>query len=153
MCDATHLKSFGLEITALNKVRRCIVYTLNDIIIFFYRWFYDVLCVMLSFLILVYPPVGSSRAYMSVSLSGCSRRFLAIIRAARNFAQRMWPQATGSNPLSGSIICPSVRSSAGFFAIFVFVLISSLGVQHVAMHLYPYLGLFHNPRGSTFVCV
>ena len=31
----------------------------------------------------------------------------------RNCAQRMWPQATGSNPPSGSIICPSIRSSTG----------------------------------------
>ena len=29
-------------------------------------------------------------------------------RVARNCAQRMRPQGTGSNPLSGSIICPSV---------------------------------------------
>ena len=44
----------------------------------------------------------------------------------RNCAQGMGPQATGSNPLSGSIICPS---SAGLFDILVFVLFSSVGVQ------------------------
>ena len=38
----------------------------------------------------------------------------------------MRPQTTCSNPLSGSITC---LSSAGLFAIFVFVLISSVGVQ------------------------
>ena len=48
--------------------------------------------------------------------------------------QGMWPQAMGSNPLSGSIIylsvCPSVRLVVrGPFAVFVFVLISSVGVQ------------------------
>ena len=48
---------------------------------------------------------------LSVSLYGCPHQFLAIIHAARNCAQRMRPQATGSNSLSGSIICPSVRAS------------------------------------------
>ena len=48
---------------------------------------------------------------LSVSLSGRPCRFLAIICADRNFAQGMQPQATGSNPLSGSIIFPSVRQS------------------------------------------
>ena len=48
---------------------------------------------------------------LSVSLSGCTRRFLAIIRAARNYTQRMQPQATGSNTPSGSIVCLYVRLS------------------------------------------
>ena len=75
-------------------------------------------------------PVGSSWAYMSVSLSGRPRRFLEIICVARNCAQRMRPQATSSNPLSDSIICPSVRPVVrGPFAVFVFVFISSVGVQ------------------------
>ena len=56
--------------------------------------------------------VQSSLSFcLLVSLSGRTRLFLAIIHAAHNCAQRMWPQATGSNPLSGSIICPSVRPS------------------------------------------
>ena len=70
-------------------------------------------------------PMGSSQAYMSVSMSLCLSVslsghlcfILVIICASHNFVQRMQPQATGSNPLSGSIICPfvcpSVRSSAG----------------------------------------
>ena len=49
--------------------------------------------------------------YLSVSLYGHPRQFLAIICAARNFMQSMRPQATGSNPLSGSIICLSVYLS------------------------------------------
>ena len=92
--------------------------------------------------------MGSSQAYMSARLSVClsvclslclsvslynrPRRFLAIIRAACNCAQRMRPQATGSNPLSGSIICPSVRLSGRmrqFCNFGIFVLISSVGVQ------------------------
>ena len=48
---------------------------------------------------------------ISVSLSGCPHHFLVIICTARNCAQRMWPNATGSNTLGGSIICPSVRPS------------------------------------------
>ena len=46
---------------------------------------------------------------MSVSMSGHPRQFLAIIIAAHNCAQRMRPQATGSNSLSGIITCPSVH--------------------------------------------
>ena len=42
MCDATHKKSFGSELTAINEVRMRIVYMTYDIIIFFYRWLYDV---------------------------------------------------------------------------------------------------------------
>ena len=52
-----------------------------------------------------------------ISLSGCPHRFLVIICATHNCEQRMRPQATGSNPLSGIImsflvcmrICQSVR--------------------------------------------
>ena len=82
---------------------------------------------------LIYPltgvrstPVWSSRSYISVSVSiylaGCPRKFLEIIRAARNCVQRMRLQSMVSNPLSGSIICPSVhmsvRSSAGLLHFF-----------------------------------
>ena len=80
-------------------------------------------------------PVGFSRDYiyvrlslylsvslylcLSVSLSLClsaslydhTCRYLSIISSASNYAQRMRPQATGSNTLSGSIIFPSVRPS------------------------------------------
>ena len=42
----------------------------------------------------------------------------------------MRPQATGLNPLSGSILCESARSVVrGPFGIFVFVLVSIVGVQ------------------------
>ena len=44
---------------------------------------------------------------ISVSLSGRLPHLLVIIHSSRNCAQRMRPQATGSNHLSGSIICPS----------------------------------------------
>ena len=57
--------------------------------------------------------MGSSRSYISfcisVSPSVRPRCFLAIICATHNFTQRMRMQVTGSNPLSYSIICPSVR--------------------------------------------
>ena len=49
---------------------------------------------------------------LSISLSGCPRRFLENISMARHCAQRMQPQAMGSNTLSGSIICISVRPSS-----------------------------------------
>ena len=66
--------------------------------------------------------MGSSRAYMYVCLSLRISIFVSICpvvrvtfcrskRAAHNYVQRMWPQAMGSNPLSGSIICPSVHPS------------------------------------------
>ena len=92
---------------------------------------------------------------ISVSLSLClvvCVTFWWSKRAEHNCAQCMWPQATGSNPPSGSIIFPSVCWSGrlrdifqflylyirpsihlfdlGPFAIFVLVLISSIGVQH-----------------------
>ena len=77
---------------------------------------------------------------MSLCPHGRPRRFLVIIFDARNCAQYMRPQSMGSNILSGSLICPFIRppilSSKGLFAIFVFLLISSLGVQRVVMHLY-----------------
>ena len=72
--------------------------------------------------------------YISVSLSGHPRRFLAIIHVACNCAQRIRLQAMGSNPLSGSIICPSVRTPVhpvvrGPFSVIVFVFISCVGFQ------------------------
>ena len=55
--------------------------------------------------------------------------------ADHNLAQSMRLQATGSNYLSGSIICLSVRPVVcGNVLIFLFVLISSVG-SSVAMHL------------------
>ena len=71
---------------------------------------------------------------LPVSLTVRPGPFLEIIRVARNCAHSMRLQTMGSNPLSGSIICPFVCPSIcpvvrGPFAIFVFVLISRLGVQ------------------------
>ena len=68
--------------------------------------------------------VGFSQAfvvvYISVYLSLCLSLCLFVCdffcrsnRAARNCAQLMWMQDTGSNTLSGSIMFPSVWSSAG----------------------------------------
>ena len=59
-------------------------------------------------------------------------------RTAHNCAQRLLPQATWSNPLSCSIICPSVGLSVHpwIFCDFIFVLCSVLwGGGSVAMHL------------------
>ena len=45
----------------------------------------------------------------------------------------------GSNPLSGSIICPSVHPYGrlwDFLLFFIFLLTFSVGVQRVAMHLF-----------------
>ena len=61
--------------------------------------------------------------YLSVSLSvGSSASIFGKICVDRNCAQRMRPQATGSNSLSGSKIClsvcPTVRSSAGLLLFF-----------------------------------
>ena len=73
---------------------------------------------------------------ISVSVSGCPCQLLVIIRAARNCAQGMWPQAMGLNPLSVSKICPSAHSSIfpygrpWDFCDFLFVFISSVGVQN-----------------------
>ena len=56
----------------------------------------------------------------SVSLSGCPRWFLAIICASCNCVQRIRPQSTRSNPLSGSVIYPSIHLSGRLRAFFGF---------------------------------
>ena len=70
---------------------------------------------------------------LSVSLYLCTVAcvtFWRSNRAARNCVQRMRPQATGSNPLSVSIICPSVRPVAReTFAFYLFIFLSSVGVH------------------------
>ena len=66
-------------------------------------------------------PVGSSQAYMSACLSVYLSFSLSLCpvfrvsfwrskRAAHKCAQRMRMQATGTNPLSGSIIFPYIRT-------------------------------------------
>ena len=62
----------------------------------------------LSFCLSIYPYISVS---LFISLSGRPRYFLANIRTDRNCEQRMRPQATWSNPLSGSIIYPYVSLS------------------------------------------
>ena len=49
-----HHKSFGLGLTSVNEVHVHMVSIIDGIIIFFYLWFYDILCVMLRLLFLVY---------------------------------------------------------------------------------------------------
>ena len=60
-------------------------------------------------------PVGFIWDYISVYriafLSSCLHHFLAISCATQNWVQRIWPQVTESNPLSGSIICTSIYQS------------------------------------------
>ena len=91
-------------------------------------------------------------------------------RASRNCVWRMQLQATGSNPLSGSIICPSirpsvrrsVRSSTGlsrFWYLYPFpVWGSSVAVHllltepwHIHMHQYPHTGVQSTPLWSSQV--
>ena len=38
MYNATHSKSFGMRLTAINEVHRIINDKLDDIIVFIYRW-------------------------------------------------------------------------------------------------------------------
>ena len=64
-------------------------------------------CVSVSLFVFIY-----------VSLSSHMCRFLVIICAACNCVQRIWPQVTGSNPMSGGMICLSVRLSSGLLLFF-----------------------------------
>ena len=113
-------------------------------------------------------PVGSSQVYVSVYLSLCLSLCL-VVRVAfwrsehvdHNCVQRIQSRDTGSNPLSGSIICPPVRLIVcGNFEIFVFLLVSVWG-SSAAIYLSPYWGP-KNPSGvhlrwcvsfSVFLCV
>ena len=92
------------------------------------------------------------RLYLCVSssLSGHPRCFLEIIHAAHNCAQSMWSQAMGSNTLSGSIICPSVRPSvrpSGYpraffnFCICIYFLCGDPTLQCI----YPHTGVRRTP--------
>ena len=91
--------------------------------------------------------VGSVQAYISLCLSVLPRWFLAIICAARNFVQSMRLHTTGSNPLSDSIICPSVNPPSNLqdFSLKL-ALISSVGVQRVAMHIFDHRDLIVGPN-------
>ena len=71
ICDVTHNKLYSLVITSTNKVCKCIVYILVNIIIFLYRWFYDILCVVLSFQILRNSPYpGLLQVFLQSSILG-----------------------------------------------------------------------------------
>ena len=86
------------------------------------------------------PALGASQDYMPVCTYVCIsilisvhlHHCLEIINMARNCAQLMQPQAMESNTLGGAVyylclyVYPVIR---GPFAIFVFVLILSVGVQ------------------------
>ena len=106
--------------------------------------------------------IGSSRAYMSVSLflflSSRPHHFLVIICAANNCAQHMLPQATGSNPLRGSIICLSIRLSIPLQAFCDFcIYINFQCGGPVLQCIYPHIGVWRTPVGSSWayisVCV
>ena len=43
MCDVTYQKLYGSEITDFTKVRKYIDYLLDNVIVFFSRWLYDIL--------------------------------------------------------------------------------------------------------------
>ena len=49
MSDAMHLKFFDSVLTAINKVSGSIVRIVSHIIILSILWFYDMLCLTLSF--------------------------------------------------------------------------------------------------------
>ena len=92
---------------------------------------------------------------LSISLYGRVRLFLVIIVLARNCAQRMRPQATGSNTLSGSIIhpsvCPVIRRPFLILYLYPFPVWGS----SVAMRLSPHWGP-EDPSGfhsSFYVCI
>ena len=87
---------------------------------------------------------------LSVSLSGCPRRVLEIICAAHHCTQSMRPRAAGLNPLSGSIIFPSVCPSGcpRAFWYFCICINSSGGVQRCgAFILYKYVYFYIAPGG------
>ena len=44
MCDANNHNSYGSVLTAVIEVHQREVYILDDIIVIFYRWLYDILC-------------------------------------------------------------------------------------------------------------
>ena len=91
-----------------------------------------------------------------VTLSGLLRRFLTIICVANNFAQSMQLQATVSNPLIGSIICPSVHPSGISRAFFGFCICISLQCWGLASRcIYPHTGGLEDPCGVQsilYVC-
>ena len=49
MCDVTHHNSFGSGLTDVTKVRKRIVYILDEIFVLFYQGLYNIPCLMLSF--------------------------------------------------------------------------------------------------------
>ena len=70
LCDMTHHKQFGSGMTAVNEVRRRKMFITDHIYILCYRWFYDIMCVMLSFFSLVYLPFFFSTLIPTCLISG-----------------------------------------------------------------------------------
>ena len=52
MCDVDHHKSFGLERTAFNELYGHIFITVGDIFVYLYQWLYNILFLVLSFMLL-----------------------------------------------------------------------------------------------------
>ena len=98
-------------------------------------------------------PVGLIQAYTSFYISACLvvRIFFWWSKgAACNCAHRMRPQAMGSNPLSGSIICPSVRPSVRqYIRPYVCPSVWKFFRPSICMSVWPYICLLI----CTFVCV
>ena len=74
-----------------------------------------------------------------IYLSCCPHRFLATNRAACNYAQIRSMQVTGSNPLSSSIIRPSVHlyDNSRAFLDFCIIIIFQCGGP-ASRHVYPH---------------
>ena len=89
----------------------------------------------------------------SVSLSLCSVARVAFWRsnrAARNCTQCMRPQATGSNTLSGSIICLSFLMSGYMQAFCNFCICINFQCRCPASQcIYPHTGVRRTPVGSS----
>ena len=91
---------------------------------------------------------------LSVSLSSRLRCFLYIIHTARNCAQGMRMQATGSNPLSGSIILPSVRPFSCPWAFWYFCI--CINIQYgvpASQCIYAHTGVQSNSVGSSWAYI
>ena len=57
MCDVTHHNSFGPVLTDVDEGSRHILYIVDDILKLLKQCVYNILCMILSFLFLVYLPL------------------------------------------------------------------------------------------------
>ena len=82
----------------------------------------------------------SVRLSVSLSIGSSASLFGNHKSAVHNFTHRMRPQAMGSNPLSGSIRClsvrPSVQTSTGLL-IFLYLYSFPVWGSSAAIHLSP----------------